>query len=626
MRRAFEGSASPAGRIALAATLLLSTAALLAGGGSGDGGVFWIGSAAVVATAALAVATLLGRSGPPLLDRAGLLAFGLFTAFVVWNGASILWSAQPDRSWDYFNRALVYGCFLALGLFASAAGPRLFAAGLSAALGLLVAAALLAKALPVLELDDGRRARLNEPVGYWNTLGLLCATAVPLALSTVTRARARAGGVLLLFGALVALLLTGSRGSLVLAGGAALAWLWLRPADRFESAAALAAAAVPAVAVAGLAFTRSGLVEDGRPRADRVADGVWLLVALVLGAALASGIWIALERLELPPERRRRLLRVGAAATGAAVVTAVAVLVVAGGPEDSEAPGERLASASTGNRLQWWEEASRGFADAPLAGNGAGSFRVTHRRYRDSGIEVREPHSLPLQLLSETGLVGLALFGGFAVAAGVGIVRGVRVLAEPERAAGVALALGPALFLAGTLFDIHWDLVAASAPALAVVGFLLGRGVGGRSRDPLRALVVAGLAAACLYSLAAPWLADRRVSEAYDAIADGDLATAVDRARSARSLNPLSLEPLFALGYVEFARGQFDRAREFYARAVEVQPESREAWFQLGQLEYEVERYQDAYQRFNRMYALDPRGPDVEWVERARCKVNPTGC
>jgi O-Antigen ligase/Tetratricopeptide repeat len=626
MRRAFEGSASPAGRIALAATLLLSTAALLAGGGSGDGGIFWIGSAAIVGAAALAVAVLLGRSERVLLDRAGLLAVALFTAYVVWNGASILWSAQPDRSWDYFNRALVYGCFLALGLFASAAGPRLFAAGLSAALGLLVVVALLAKALPVLELDDGRRARLNEPVGYWNTLALLCAMAVPLALWTVTRARVRAGGVLLLFGALVALLLTGSRGALLLAGGAALAWLWLRPDDRFESAAALAAGAVPAVAVAGLAFTRSGLVEDGRPRADRVADGAWLLVALVLGAALAVGIWIALERLELPPERRRRLLRVGAAAAGAAVVTAVAVLVVAGGPEDSEAPGERLASASTGNRFQWWEEASRGFAHAPLAGNGAGSFQVTHRRYRDSGIEVREPHSLPLQLLTETGLVGLALFGGFAVAAGVGVVRGVRALPEPERAAGVALALGPALFLAGTLFDIHWDLVAASAPAFAVVGLLLGRGVGGRSRDPLRALVVAGLAAACLYSLAAPWLADRRVSAAYDAIADGDLATAVDRASSARSLNPLSLEPLFALGYVEFARGQFDRARDYYARAVEVQPESREAWFQLGQLEYEVERYQDAYQRFNRMYALDPHGPDVEWVQRARCRVNPTGC
>ena len=74
------------------------------------------------------------------------------------------------------------------------------------------------------------------------------------------------------------------------------------------------------------------------------------------------------------------------------------------------------------------------------------------------------------------------------------------------------------------------------------------------------------------------------------------------------------------------ALGQFFYAREYYARATEVQPENREAWFQLGVLEYEVKRYQDAYVRFNRMYALDPHGPHVEWVEKARCKLNPTGC
>jgi O-Antigen ligase/Tetratricopeptide repeat len=401
----------------------------------------------------------------------------------------------------------------------------------------------------------------------------------------------------------------------------------VRPQERFESAAALAVAGVPAVAVAGFAFTRSGLVEEAQPRADRVADGVWLLVVLALGAVVAVRAWIAFDRADFTPERRRSLLRGGAAAAGVAVVLLAALAFSAAGPTDSEVPGERLAIASTSNRLDWWEEASRGFADAPVAGNGAGAFQVTHRRYRDNGIEVREPHSLPLQLLSETGLIGFVLFAGFAAAACVGVVRGVRSLAEPERAAGIAVALLPALFLAGSLFDIHWDFLAAGAPAFAVVGFLLARGMAERRRrEPMWALGVAGLAIACLYSLFAPWLAARRVSQAYDALADSALAVAVDDAESARRFDPLSLEPLFALGSVEFARGEFDRAREYYARAVEVQPESREAWYQLGALEYEVERYADAYERFNRMYALDPHGPHVEWVERARCKLNPTDC
>ena len=45
------------------------------------------------------------------------------------------------------------------------------------------------------------------------------------------------------------------------------------------------------------------------------------------------------------------------------------------------------------------------------------------------------------------------------------------------------------------------------------------------------------------------------------------------------------------------------------ARATEVQPENRETWYLLGRLEYDVKRYEDAYVRFNRMYALDPHGP-----------------
>ena len=227
---------------------------------------------------------------------------------------------------------------------------------------------------------------------------------------------------------------------------------------------------------------------------------------------------------------------------------------------------------------------------------------------------MRAPHSLPLQLLTETGLVGFALFAGAAVAAGLAIRR--------ER----ALVLVLALFAVGVLYDIHWDFTAAGAVAFATLGVLLPRGERVGRREPLWAAGVAALALAGVYSLAAPWLAERRIDQAYEAIDAGDLATGAERARSARTLNPTSVEPLFALGFVEFARGQFDRAREHYARATEVQPENREAWFQLGMLEYEVERFEDAYVRFNRMYALDPHGPHVVWVERARCKINPTGC
>jgi tetratricopeptide (TPR) repeat protein len=218
-------------------------------------------------------------------------------------------------------------------------------------------------------------------------------------------------------------------------------------------------------------------------------------------------------------------------------------------------------------------------------------------------------------LLTETGLIGFALLGGAFVAAGLAVWRRQR-----------ELVFVVALFVAATLVDIHWDFLAAGAVAFTALGSLLAVGVRPARRDPLFAAGAAAVALAALYSLAAPWAADRRLDAAYRAIDDGDLPTAVDDARRARSLNPLSVEPLFARGQIEEARGQFDVAREAYATAIEVQPENRQAWYLLGRLEYDVKRYEDAYQRFNRMYALDPRGPHVEWVQRSRCRINPTGC
>ena len=98
----------------------------------------------------------------------------------------------------------------------------------------------------------------------------------------------------------------------------------------------------------------------------------------------------------------------------------------------------RVLRTNSGNRWVWWEEAVRGFADRPVTGFGAGSFPMTHRRYRENTLEVLQPHSVPLEFLTETGLVGalLALGGlGLLIAAAV---RGVRAReAGPERAFAV---------------------------------------------------------------------------------------------------------------------------------------------------------------------------------------------
>ena len=113
-----------------------------------------------------------------------------------------------------------------------------------------------------------------------------------------------------------------------------------------------------------------------------------------------------------------------------------------------------------------------------------------------------------------------------------------------------------------------------------------------------------------LLSLAAPRLAAKRVEEAYAAIDRNDTEAAVDKAQEARSLNPLSIEPLFAEAAAEEARGRVGRAQRLYVDAVEVQPLNARAWYELGCFELQVLNARQAARRdLERSRDLDPRGP-----------------
>src|SRR3954469_124088 len=105
--------ASPAMRAArelwspLAFALPLAAAALFFGGGSGPSTLPWVGGAAIVLAAASAA------WGVPT----GWWALVPLAALAVWFAASIAWSIEPDRSWDYANRTAVYAAFALLGAF-----------------------------------------------------------------------------------------------------------------------------------------------------------------------------------------------------------------------------------------------------------------------------------------------------------------------------------------------------------------------------------------------------------------------------------------------------------------------------------------------------------------------------
>jgi len=161
------------------------------------------------------------------------------------------------------------------------------------------------------------------------------------------------------------------------------------------------------------------------------------------------------------------------------------------------------------------------------------------------------------------------------------------------------------------LIDYDWDFVALTGPTLLLLGILLaaGRATRRRFRAPVWAAGAVLFAAAAVFSLTAPWLAARDVADAYAALDRDEIGTALDEAKSARALNPLAIEPLFATAAAEEARGDDRAALERYVQAVDLQPENWRTWYEFGRFELSTGRRARGLRHLRRARELDPLGP-----------------
>jgi len=615
------------------AAAALAFLALFFSGGSAQSRVFWVGVPAVL----VAAAGWVWR--PPRLTRLGVAFFCVLGAFVVWQGVSIAWSIQPSGSWDYTNRALVYFAFAAVGALIGYVPLRRYTATACGLLGALFLWALLAKVIPGLYPDYGRLARLRYPIGYWNELALLAAAAVSLglwALGPRRDPRGRIGGALLLYTSLVVAVLTYSRTGIVLTVVAAAVWLWLDK-ERLVVLGPLAVAWAGGALVAGIGLLLPGISSDGQPHDVRVHDGLIfgaVLVVVAIAVALAS-------RFLLVRAVDRRVARAGALALVVVLVAALAVAVVhAGGPGSfisdrwhefsnkvsAQVPNEsgRLISTSSSNRWRWWTEAWHGFTDKPLQGTGAGTFELLDRIERTTPLATTEPHSVPLQFLSETGIVGFLLYVALIVLAVLGVWK------RQHTRAWLALSLGAALCVVHSFVDIDWDFIAVQGPLFMTVGMLISgpeatalRGAAARKWLASAAVLVFGVTAA--YSLASPWLAANRVAAAYDAVESDRPGQALTDARTARAFNPLSVDALIVQALVE----RNNKAMDLYNRAIQLEPKNPETWYQRGAFELDIGLYRAAYRDLNHSYTLDRNGPagiKGGALDQARCKIDPATC
>ena len=591
--------------------------------GSSTSRLLWLGLAALAAAGAFGTAVAAGWWA--VLEREAWIALGLLVAFVCWGGISILWSIEPDRTWDYVNRGLVYVAFAVVGLAVGSFVPqarRRWAWILAALVALALGWALLGKAIPWIG-GSGRVARLSSPVDYWNALALLLDFGLPLGLWLAARREhphwLRAAGVVFLYGLVVGLLLTYSRAGLGV--GLVVAAIWLGfGGPRVEGAAALVLGCGTGLAVGIWALSRPGLANDAQPHSVRVHDGAWFaLIFLLAGVAVAALAYLgSLTEERRPLLERERLLvgRVALAILAVGVVAGVIGLVVTAkpqswfhdftrvptNPEQTVGRG-RLTSFNSNSRWQWWTEAWRAFEKQPLRGTGAGSFELSHRLYRANSVVVTEPHNVPLQFLSETGIVGLLLALGSLLAAAVVVVR--RVRGSP---AALALALGALAYVLHSVVDFDWDFVAVTAPFLLSVGVLLGGSVVRRARSLALAPVSAALALAVAYSLLSPWFSSRDSDSAIAALEAGRPEQALGHARDARSLNPFALDPLFLEAGAAEQLGALDTARSLYVKAIDLQPLNWRPWYELGSFEFDLLRYSAAVPPLRRAVELDPHG------------------
>jgi O-Antigen ligase/Tetratricopeptide repeat len=647
MRASPDGAAAaPASTVSLrrpgpaalvgAAAAGLGAVSVLFGAGPSDARLALIGLAAWTA-AGIAFAAVAWAALPrPALAADGLVAVLFFAGWVVWGGVTLLWSIEPDRSWDVLNRGLVYLAALALGALAGTVvprAPRVAAWMLAGVIGVALAWALLGKVVPALDPDVDRSARLRGPVGYWNALALLLAVSLPLwswiAARRAHDARVRALGVVALFLSFVALALTASRGGVLVALVAVAVWLAIG-ASALESAVALALAAVTALPVAAWALERDGLTEAGAADSVRTREGAWLGVLLLVGSV---ALWVvalaaarAEERLAPSESQRRRASRVAVAAAAGVVVVAVVVGTARVGdpvvwaderldefrnpPSVQVSQGsERLGQFSSNHRWTWWSESWLVWRDNPVLGTGAGSFALARLPIREDTQRPLEPHNLAVQALAETGAVGFLLLLGFGFAAAWVVAGRLRGLEGAERAAAAALAAGLVAYAAHALIDVGYDYVAVSAPFFLVLGVLL---VGGRApeaargRRPVAAFAIALVTLTVAASLLSPWLADRRLDASLDRSLAGDLAGAERAAEQARSLNPLALQPILAEASLAEGAGRLDEAEELYRDGVRLQPQNPETWYQLGRFRFEArDDPEGALVLLDRSYALD---------------------
>jgi hypothetical protein len=586
---------------------------------------------------ALALGLILARLALPR-GLAGLALVALFL-FAVWSLLSIGWAESADRALTEGDRWLLYSSFLlvVLLLLEQRRDGEVFVAAATAGV-LAIAAYDLVRMLGGDSQSLFEGSRLLEPLGYVNGLGgfFLLGLWPLVALAERTRAHALAGaavGGASLLAALV--LLTDSRGTVFAFAASAFLLLLLVPGRNRRAWIVLALLAGLALAWGPLTDV-TGTLPPHRfsPSEDsiRLAAQRSLLGAVVVGVLWALASWAVAACRARSRALAANLPRASVAAL--AVVAAIAVVTAAAAvndpvgkvsdqynaftelkPADS---GSRFTSGG-GNRYDYWRIAWNQFTDHPLDGVGAGNFDRTYFIERRTNEDVRQAHSIELQTLGDTGLVGAILLGAFLLAVFVGAWRRSREARLDPHGAGLTVAaLGIfAVWLAQTSVDWLHLIPGLTGIALAAAAVLLLPLRPGREQavrlfpiPALAASVAVALAAVAIVFIGRPTLAQHLRGEAQDEVRTHPLQ-GLKTIDESLSLNPESVQAYYTKSAALARLDAYVPARAAMLEAIRREPHNYVSWALLGDLATRRGDIAIATRAYRRASSLNPRSLEL---------------
>jgi O-antigen ligase len=343
------------------------------------------------------------------------------------------------------------------------------------------------------------------------------------------------------------------------------------------------------------------------------------------------GIGLA-TRYATRPQALRISRRRAGLATIAGLVVALAIGIAAGVPgqlahqwrlfRQTDVTGvasgnvySRLGTVTGSHRYQYWRSAVSAYQSKPLTGIGPGTFEFYWAQHGSIYEFVRNAHSLYLETLAETGLIGFALIVALLLALlGAGVARALR--APPLARASLAAATASlAAFCAAAGYDWVWQLAVAPVAALLLAAAILAHREAVPRETPAgwgKWAPRAGIAALCLIAMVAiaiPYGAASAIRSSQSEAQAGHLKAALSDAASAQQLEPYAATPRLQRALILEESGDLSGAQVAIAQAATREPANWRIWLVRARIDAESGRALAAVRDYRRAHGLNPLSP-----------------